>query len=70
MLLSPKVKKGRITMSKFLDFDNQQAIFYDNIYLEDCKFVVKMPLVRKWEQKDIKIEKFDLTKYTYLLAYE
>lgn len=74
--------KEMVKLAKFIDFDNRKKVFYDNIYLEDYKLVVKYPLARgeskevmvkleKQESKDqIKVEKFDLTKYTYLLSHE
>ena len=51
---------------KFIDFDKIKSIFYNNLYLDDYKIVVKMRLTK---EEDIKIENFDLTKYIYLLAY-
>ncbi|MFX1392843.1 MAG: hypothetical protein ACFFAH_04630 [Promethearchaeota archaeon] len=58
-------------MGKFIDFDKIRRKFYNNIYLDDFKIVVKMPLTKENNSKeDIKIEEFDLTKYTYLLAYD
>ena len=47
----------------------RKKVFYNNLYLDDYKLVVKMPLVKKEEASDIKIKKFDLGKYTYLLTY-
>ena len=63
-----------LRFSKFIDFDKNKSIFYNNIYLDEYKIVVKMPLTKKEPsqevKEDIKIEKFDITKYIYLLAYE
>jgi len=71
MYLSPTTKKNEIMLSKFIDWDKFENCFYNNIYLEDYKIVVKMPLIpRKSFKKDIKIKKFDLTKYTYLVSYD
>ena len=70
-LSSLSEKKSQMS-NKFLDFDKDSKIFYNNIYLEDLKFVIKMPLavLRKDQNiRELKIEKFDLCKYTYLLAY-
>ena len=55
-------------MSKFLDFNKDEKEFYDNLYLDDFKIVVKMPL-KKNESLEVKIEKFDLSKYLYILSY-
>ena len=70
MELLPAVKKEEKTISMFIDWDKYKNRFYNNLYLEDCKFVVKMPLIQN-EQVDleIKIKKFDLTEYTYLISY-
>ena len=70
-LRSISEKKSQLS-NKFLDFDKNSKIFYNNIYLEDLKIVIKMPLAslrKDQNSRDIKIEKFDLCKYTYLLAY-
>jgi len=63
-----------LRFSKFIDFDKNKSIFYNNIYLDEYKIVVKMPLTKKEPSQEVKeeviIEKFDITKYVYLLAYE
>jgi len=57
-----------------MDFDKDNNIIYNNIYLDEYKIVVKMPLSKKKSSQEVKeditIEKFDITKYVYLLAYE
>ena len=59
-----------VKVRKFIDFDKIARKFYNNIYLDDYKIVVKMPLTKeKNSREDIKIENFNLKKYTYLLAY-
>ena len=71
MALIPTVENDELAISKFLDFDKNKSIFYDNIYLDDYKIVVKVPLTDKQKaEKDMKINKFDLTKYTFLLSYD
>ncbi len=71
ILFTPS-KKEKFTTSKFIDFDKHKEVFYNNLYLDDFKIVVKMPLVKKKDSqyKDIKIAEFNLGKYTYLLSYE
>ncbi len=62
-------KKERLSIGKFLDFDNTNKIFYSNLYLDDFKLVVKIPLSSATSDQSgeqIKIETFDLAKYTYL----
>ncbi len=57
-------------MKNFIDIDKDKKILYNNLYLDELKIVIKMPLIEnKNFQKDIKIEKFDLTKYIFLLSY-
>ncbi len=71
MTLIPTIENGELAISKFLDFDKNKSIFYDNIYLDEYKIVVKVPLTDKQKaEKDMKINKFDLTKYTFLLSYD
>ena len=50
-------------------------MFYDNIWLDEQKIVIKMPLTsesysEKYPKMDFKIEEFSLANYTYLLAYD
>jgi len=70
MSLVPTVKKEEIEIQRFIDWDKFRNVFYNNIYLENYKIVVKMPLIpKKDSEEEIKIKKFDLEKYTYLCAY-
>ena len=71
MSLITPIEKDEFTISKFLDFDKNKEIFYDNIYLDNYRIVVKVPLTDKQKaEQDMKINKFDLTKYTFLLSYD
>jgi hypothetical protein len=71
MTVITPLKDEELTISKFLDFDKYKEIFYDNMYLDDYKIVVKLPLTKKQKAgKDMKINRFDLTKYTFLLSYD
>ena len=67
----PSLKNENISVSMFLDWCKYKNIFYNNLYLEDYDWVIKMPLLPlgSGNQKDIKLKKFNLTKYTYLLSY-
>jgi hypothetical protein len=70
MSLVPAVKENEISIRKFIDWDKFKNIFYNNIYLENYKIVIKMPLVPQMDSEDdIKIKKFNLEKYTYLCSY-
>jgi len=71
MSIVPSLKEKDLTMSMFIDWDKYKNMFYNNIYLDDYKIVIKMPLIKRKKSKtDIKIKKFDLTKYTYLCSYD
>ena len=70
MSLIPPEEKKEMVIQKFIDWDKCKNMFYNNIYLENCKIVIKMPLIpRDGKEDDIKIKKFDLGKYTYLCSY-
>jgi len=59
-----------MNFNEFLDFDNNNQVFYYNVYLKDYKLTIKIPISESKKEKhmeNIKIEKFDLTKYTFLL---
>lgn len=59
-------------MKKFIDVDKKKNIVYDNMYFDKNKLVVKIPLIAKEdsESEDLKVDRFDLARYTYLTAYE
>jgi len=64
-------EKDEITIGMFLDWDKYENCFYNNLYLEDYKVVIKIPLIiDKHINDDLKIKKFNLAKYTYLVSYE
>ena len=70
MSLISKVNKNQKVIQKFIDWDKCKNIFYNNIYLENQKLVIKMPLIpTEVPDEDIKIKKFDLAKYTFLINY-
>lgn len=52
-----------------MDFDKYQSKVYNNLWLEEEKLVIKMPVSADRVDTDLKIEEFDLTRYTYLLHY-
>ena len=64
-------------VKKFIDFNNEKKKFYDNFYISDEELVVKIPILSNTQNRNIeknrderiKIERFDLSKYTYLTAY-
>ena len=65
------LKSESLSISMFLDWCKYKNIFYNNLYLEDYDWVIKIPLTPQGSvtQDDIKLKKFDLTRYTYLLSY-
>ncbi|MBY8985551.1 MAG: hypothetical protein KGD65_10805 [Candidatus Lokiarchaeota archaeon] len=70
MSVISEVSKNQISIQKFIDWDKCRNIFYNNIYLESQKIVIKMPLIPPEDsEEDIKIKKFDLSKYTFLISY-
>ncbi|MFX1397675.1 MAG: hypothetical protein ACFFAS_11615 [Promethearchaeota archaeon] len=71
MSIQAPVEEEDLVLSKFIDFDKNENVFYDNLYIDDYKIVLKIPLFKKHERKnDITIEKFTLENYLYLFAYE
>lgn len=65
------LNRNPVTIIKFLDWDKYKNIFYNNIYLKDYKIVIKIPLITKiGNEGEIKIKRFSLTKYTYLISYD
>ena len=71
MSLFPTVKDNQISIQKFIDWDKFENIFYNNLYLENYKIVIKIPLIPKRESKnEIKIKRFNLGKYTFLISYD
>ncbi|MFO7796399.1 MAG: hypothetical protein ACQERB_13995 [Promethearchaeati archaeon] len=60
-------------IAKFIDFEKKQKVFYNNLYLNDEKIVVKIPIhlnTNGHNGNGVKLDKFDLTKYTYLMSYD
>ena len=69
MLLTPKTEE-EFQLNKFIDFDKHHKIFYNNLYLKDFDLVIKMPIIAQNKlPEEIVIEKFNLTKFSYLLSY-
>ena len=57
-------------IKKFIDFDKDTNLFYNNIYLSDFQIVIKIPLIEKENfQQETKIEKFSLVNDVYLTSY-
>jgi len=70
MALVPAVEEDILKFSLFIDFDQKKNVMYNNLYLPEFDVVVKQKInKRKPNSQSIKIEKFNLAKYTYLLDY-
>jgi len=71
MSLVPTVKNNQILIQKFIDWDKFENVFYNNFYLENYKIVIKTPFIPGEEPRTkIKIKKFDLENYTFLISYD
>lgn len=71
MSVIPAIEEQEIIIQKFIDWDKFKNVFYNNFYLQNYKIVIKIPLVpRKKKEDDVKIKKFNLEKYTFLVSYD
>ena len=71
MSVVPSIKKKGLVISLYLDWDKYKNRFYNNLYLDDYKIVIKIPLIHTEKlQDDMKIKRFDLENYTFLLSYD
>jgi len=58
-------------MKKFICLKQKKAEVYDNLYMEEYKLVIKIPLIKKDKKdSDIEAENFDLASYTIFIPYE
>ena len=70
MAVIPAVEEDHIAIQKFIDWDKCRNTFYNNMYLDNWKIVIKMPLIPREDSEDnFKIKKFDLEKYIFLCSY-
>ncbi len=71
-----KKRSLRITekfLKKFVDYDKKNGLLYDNLYLNDIKFVVKMPFQDSRKEgpiNNIRVAKFNLTDSIYISNYD
>lgn len=58
-------------MHKFLDIVQDQETVYDNLYLNEHKVIIKIPLYNDGDDKpqEIKHEFFDLTRSRLFIPY-
>jgi hypothetical protein len=52
MTVVPSVEKDELAISMFLDWDKYKNRFYNNLYLENYKVVVKIPLIKNKHRND------------------
>ncbi|MHA1884703.1 MAG: hypothetical protein ACXAAI_11405 [Promethearchaeota archaeon] len=60
-------------LKKFVDYDKKNGLLYDNLYLNDIKFVVKIPFQDSRKDgsiNNIRIAKFNLTDSIYISNYD
>ena len=71
-----KKRSLRITeqyLKKFVDYDKENGLLYDNLYLDDIKFVIKIPFRDSRKEgfiNNIRIAKFNLTDSIYISNYD
>ena len=71
-----KKRSMRITekyLKKFVDYDKKNGLLYDNLYLNDIKFVIKIPFQDSRKEgsiNNIRIVKFNLTDSIYISNYD
>lgn len=71
-----KKRSLRITekyLKKFVDYNKNNGLLYDNLYLNDIKFVIKIPFQDSRKEgsiNNIRIAKFNLTDSIYISNYD
>ena len=71
-----KKRRLRITekyIKKFVDYNKSNGLLYDNLYLNDIKFVIKIPFQDSRKEgaiNNIRIAKFNLTDSIYISNYD
>ena len=71
-----KKRSLRITekfLKKFVDYDKKNGLLYDNMYLDDIEFVIKIPFQDSRKEgsiNNIRIAKFNLTDSIYISNYD
>lgn len=62
--------KEKLPIKSFIEFNKDFNHFFDNLYLSDCKYVVKIPINKEGKiQNQPKIERFNLNNTIYLVSY-
>ena len=62
--------KEKLPIKSFLEFSKDFNHFFNNLYLSDCKYVVKISINEEGKiQNQPKIERFSLNNTIYLVSY-
>ena len=67
-----RIRRSKNILNKFIDFNKNERIYYNNLYLDEYKIVIKIPLSLSHKNgliNDIKIEEFNLTDSIYFFSY-
>lgn len=60
-------------LKKFVDYDKKNGLLYDNLYLDDIQFVVKIPFQESRKDgsiNNIRIGEFNLTDSIFIFNYD
>lgn len=58
-------------MNKFIGLKQHQEQIYNNLYVDELKIVIKVPLIEENnDDMDIRAEEFDITMYNIFIPYE
>ncbi len=60
-------------LKKFVDYNKKNGLLYDNLYINDIKFVIKTAFQDSRKEgsiNNIRIAKFNLTDTIYLANYD
>jgi len=60
-------------LKKYIDYDKNEKLFYNNFYLNELNLSIKIPIIDIESQnlkKEFIVKEFDLINYTYLLNYD
>ncbi|MHA2127625.1 MAG: hypothetical protein ACW99E_20180 [Promethearchaeota archaeon] len=60
-------------LKKFVDYNKDNGLLYDNLYLNDIKYVIKIPFEDSSKEgsiNNIRIAKFNLTDSIYIFNYD
>ena len=60
-------------LNKFVDFNKNNGLFYDNLFLNDIQFVIKIPFQDSRKEgsiNNIRIVKFNLTDSIFISNYD